>query len=65
MRVAGASDPVAYGVFYLLKDHLGSMSLTIDSSGNVISEMRYKAWGETRYTSGTMPTTFGYTGQRH
>ncbi len=26
--------------------------------------MRYKAWGEDRYTSGTIPTTYRYTGQR-
>ncbi|MDD5760081.1 MAG: Tox-REase-5 domain-containing protein [Desulfobulbaceae bacterium] len=26
--------------------------------------MRYKAWGETRYTSGSTPTIFGFTGQR-
>jgi RHS repeat-associated protein len=64
MRVAGASDPEANGVFYLLKDHLGSTNLTIDSAGNVVGEMRYKAWGETRYTSGTTPTDFNYTSQR-
>jgi RHS repeat-associated protein len=26
--------------------------------------LRYKAWGETRYTSGTTPTTYHFTGQR-
>jgi RHS repeat-associated protein len=64
MREVGASDPEANGVFYLLKDHLGSTNLTVDSLGNVIGEMRYKAWGETRYTSGTTPTDFNYTAQR-
>ncbi len=64
MRITGASDPEANGVFYLLKDHLGSTNLILDSSGNVTSEMRYKAWGETRFASGTAPTTFAYTGQR-
>ena len=29
-----------------------------------MAELRYKAWGETRYTSGTTPTSFRYTGQR-
>jgi len=48
---------------YLLGDHLGSTSLTTDAVGNVISEMRYKAWGETRYASGTSPTKYQYTGQ--
>jgi RHS repeat-associated protein len=28
------------------------------------AEMRYKPWGEVRYTSGTMPTDYTYTGQR-
>jgi RHS repeat-associated protein len=50
-------------LFYLLTDHLGSTSLTTNSSGTLGSELRYKAWGETRYTSGTMPTKYTYTGQ--
>ena len=29
-----------------------------------VAELRYKAWGETRYTWGTTPTTYRYTGQR-
>ncbi len=65
MHVAGASDPGAYGVFYLLTDHLGSISRTIDSSRNVLCEIRYKAWGVTRYTSVMTTTPFGYTGLRH
>ncbi len=48
---------------YLLGDHLGSTSLTTDASGNVISELRYKAWGEVRYASGVTPTDYTYTGQ--
>jgi len=28
-----------------------------------VAERRYKAWGETRYTWGTTPTSFRYTGQ--
>jgi len=42
--------PVSMKVEYLLGDHLGSTSLTTDSNGNKISEIRYKPWGETRYT---------------
>jgi RHS repeat-associated protein len=42
---------------------LGSTSLTTDANGQVISEMRYKAWGETRYASGSTPTKYQYTGQ--
>ena len=33
---------------YLLGDHLGSTSLTTNASGQIISELRYKAWGEVR-----------------
>lgn len=48
---------------YLLGDHLGSTSLTTDANGQVISELRYKPWGETRYASGTTPTKYTFTGQ--
>ena len=49
---------------YLLSDHLGSTSLTTNASGALVSELRYKAWGETRYSSGTTATNYRYTGQR-
>jgi RHS repeat-associated protein len=52
------------GLFWLTGDHLGSTSVTANSSGTKTAELRYKAWGETRYTSGTTLTTFKYTGQR-
>jgi len=51
-------------VYYLLTDHLGSTAITANSSGNRVAELRYKAWGETRYADGTTPTTFRFTGQR-
>jgi hypothetical protein len=41
---------------YLLGDHLGSTSLTTNASGQVVSELGYKAWGETRYASGNTLT---------
>ena len=47
----------------MLSDHLGSTSLTTDSAGNVISELRYTAWGEVRYQAGTTSTSYTYTGQ--
>jgi RHS repeat-associated protein len=37
-------------VEYMLGDHLGSTSITTDNVGAMISEIRYKPWGETRYT---------------
>jgi len=48
---------------YMLSDHLGSTSLTTDSAGNVISELRYTVWGEVRYQAGTTSTSYTYTGQ--
>jgi len=49
---------------YLLSDHLGSTAITANSSGTRTGELRYRAWGESRYTWGTTPTTLRYTGQR-
>ncbi len=51
-------------VSYLLGDHLGGTSLTLDAAGNKVAELRYRAWGETRYSQGSTPTTYRYTGQR-
>jgi RHS repeat-associated protein len=48
----------------LLGDHLGSTALTVNSAGAKYGELRYKAFGETRYTFGTTPTSFAFTGQR-
>ncbi len=50
---------------WLLSDHLGSQAITASYDGlTEEGEVRYKAWGEDRYTSGTTPTSFRYTGQR-
>jgi hypothetical protein len=51
------------GLFWLLGDHLGSTSVTVASSGSKVAELRYKAWGETRYQSGTTPTSYRF--RRH
>jgi len=60
MRVQGNSS--TYNRYYFLTDHLNSTTKTIKQDGTV-SELRYSAWGETRYTSGTTPTKRQYTGQ--
>ena len=53
-------------LYFLLTDHLGSTTRVLkQGSTNLYAEMRYKAWGETRLTSGSMPTSFQYTGQRN
>jgi RHS repeat-associated protein len=49
-------------ISYLLADHLGSNALILDSSGNLVGETRYKAWGELRYTTGAT-SDYTYTGQ--
>ncbi|MGC8947612.1 MAG: RHS repeat-associated core domain-containing protein, partial [Anaerolineae bacterium] len=51
-------------LYRLLPDHLGSTAITANSSGGKYGELRYKAWGETRYTWGTTPTAYKFTGQR-
>jgi RHS repeat-associated protein len=49
---------------WLLGDHLGSTSMVADAGGQVISELRYSAFGEIRYQNGTLTTDYLYTGQR-
>jgi len=70
MRVVdGATNPT----YWLLNDQLGSTAITslspdafsgTNASGVKTAELRFKAWGEQRYASGTTPTTYRYTGQR-
>jgi RHS repeat-associated protein len=47
----------------MLSTSLGSTSIVTDDEGTVISETKYKAWGEVRYESTTSPTEYTYTGQ--
>jgi RHS repeat-associated protein len=51
-------------VYYLLTDHLGGTNVTITTAGAEYGELRYEAWGETYFSSGTTPTTMHFTGQR-
>ncbi len=61
-RVAMRENGILY---WLLADHLGSTAVTANgTTGARVAEVRYKAWGEDRYTFGTTPTTYRYTGQR-
>jgi RHS repeat-associated protein len=48
---------------YMLADHLGSTSLVTDANGNRTSELRYMPWGAPRFSFGTMPTKYTFTGQ--
>jgi len=61
MRAQGNSGSV-YDLYYFLTDNLNSTTKTIKQDGT-IAELRYSAWGETRYSNGTIPTKQRYTGQ--
>jgi RHS repeat-associated protein len=50
-------------LYWLLTDHLGSTAITANQSGGKHGELRYKAFGETRYSTGTTPTQRQFTGQ--
>src|SRR4030065_2773314 len=58
MRVAAGSTR-----YFLVSDHRGSTTVTANSSGAFYAELRFKAWGETRFSSGTTPTNRRFTGQ--
>ena len=51
-------------LYWLLTDHLGSTSLTLDSSGARVTELRYYPYGDTRYNGGNQKTNYRFTGQR-
>ncbi|MCI0553338.1 MAG: RHS repeat-associated core domain-containing protein, partial [Anaerolineae bacterium] len=59
-RIAMRSSGTLY---FMFGDHLGSTSLITFANGNVVSETRYKAWGEVRHSSAYTPTKYTYTGQ--
>jgi hypothetical protein len=44
-------------VEYLFGDHLGSTNITTDAHGAKVSEIRYKPWGEIRYSWTSNPST--------
>jgi len=57
-------DEGSNGLRYVIQDHLGSTSITANEAGARMAELRYKPWGETRFSTGTTPTTWRFTGQR-
>ena len=50
--------------YYLLNDHLTSTAITTNASGARLTELRYYAYGGTRYDAGSQMTIYRYTGQR-
>ena len=53
----------ANGVYFLLSDHLGSSSVVVDVSGQVVEEGYYLPWGGERGNQEIELTDYGYTGQ--
>ncbi len=49
---------------YLLSDELGSSTIALDSTGNTQAVQLFAPYGAVRYSQGTMPTTYNFTGQR-
>jgi RHS repeat-associated protein len=63
--VSGVVSAVKVGttLSYLVGDGLGSVSVALSSSGSATGQTLYYPYGEVRYSSGSMPTARGYTGQ--
>jgi RHS repeat-associated protein len=51
-------------ISYLASDGLGSATVALSSSGSATAAQLFAPYGGLRYSSGTMPTTYGFTGQR-
>jgi RHS repeat-associated protein len=47
-----------------MTDALGSAIVAVDGAGNVTAAQLYDPYGNGRYQSGSMPGSYGYTGQR-
>jgi len=51
-------------VYWLHADHLGSTSEVSTATASLSERERYFPYGQVRYSSGTLPTTYTFTGQR-
>jgi RHS repeat-associated protein len=60
IRIALREDEA---ITWLLSDHLGSTSVTVDAVGGLLTSLKYAAFGELR--TGTSTTDYQYTGQRN
>ncbi len=52
------------GTYYLVGDGLGSVSMALSTLGTVTATQLFAPYGGVRYSTGTMPTSFNFTGQR-
>lgn len=48
---------------YLASDGLGSANVALNASGSATASALYQPYGFVRYSSGTMPTDYGFSGQ--
>lgn len=53
----------ASGISYLASDGLGSVSEALSPSGSATGAQLYSPYGGVRYSTGTLPTSKGFTGQ--
>jgi len=51
------------GLVYLFDDHLGSTTVAANPDGTLYSKQLYTPWGDFRYTTGTPPSKYRFTGQ--
>src|SRR5579885_3488692 len=49
---------------YLLSDGLGSTTIALSSTGSVTAVQLFAPYGSSRYSKGSMPTDYTFTGQR-
>jgi RHS repeat-associated protein len=57
------SYPGTTTFYYLASDGLGSATVAFNGGGTTAAIVLYAPYGSTRYSSGTMPTDYGFTGQ--
>ena len=73
--IIGPGLPIAKSIRYIVRDHLGSITHVVSSTGTVLQELSYDAWGRLRnpqtntvYASGSEPTLVlgrGYCGHEY
>jgi RHS repeat-associated protein len=51
-------------VYYIHSDHLGSVSLVTDHVSEAVARQLYHPYGSPRWSQGTLPTDYTFTGQR-
>jgi RHS repeat-associated protein len=51
-------------ISYMASDALGSAMVAFGINGTATASVLYSPYGGVRYSAGTMPTTYGFTGQR-